>query len=583
MKIDRLQIQNFRNFNDLDVRFGPHAVIVGENRAGKSNLLYAVRLVLDPSLPDSARQLREEDFWDGLPRPLSPESKILINIDLAEFKSDENQLASLGEHLISAEPMIARLTYVFQRVPGADDSNSYEFSIYGGNRPENIIHGEIRRRLPFDFLPALRDAEGDLANWRRSPLRFLLEQAMASIDAKELDAISGKVTDATKAVTSLAEIKELCDEVTARLTAMAGAGQGGDFLLGLAPTDAYRLIRALRPFIDAGRRGISEASLGTANLIYLALKSLEFEQLIKEGRRDHTFLGIEEPEAHLHPHLQRLAFRHFFEEQVSEELTTVLLTTHSPHVVSVAPLKSLVVVRSDAVDGSEAVSTATVELSGEEVTDLQRYLDVTRGEIVFSRGVLLVEGDGERFLVPALAKLNGYDLDKLGITVCSVAGTNFQPYAKLLGLHALDIPYAVLTDYDPTDDGNNLGLARGKRLMEATGTKVEESLKEAELREFLKQRGVFVNEHTLEVDLYRCGRHQCIGDTLMALAAGETSRERAKKWRDDPNTLDVSRYLSDIVAIGKGRFAQRVAGVMKGAECPPYILQAVEYVRAEIG
>jgi putative ATP-dependent endonuclease of OLD family len=387
MKIDRVHIQNFRNFNELDVRLGSHAVIVGENRAGKSNFLYALRLLLDPSLPDSARQLREEDFWDGLPRPLANDARILIEIDLGEFESDENQLAVLGGHLVSAKPMIARLTYSYHRIPGVTEQNSYEFSIYGGDRPENIVHGEIRRRLPFDFLAALRDAEGDLANWRRSPLRFLLEQAMAAVKPEELEVISKKVTEATNAVGSLAEIKELCDEVTARLSAMVGSGYGGDFTLNLASTDAYKLVRALRPFVDAGRRGISEASLGTANLIYLALKSLEFEQLVDDGHRDHTFLGIEEPEAHLHPHLQRLSFRHFFEELVGET-TTVLLTTHSPHIVSVAPLKSLVVIRSDPVDGSEAVSTVGVEFSEQEIADLQRYLDVTGGEIMFGRGVL---------------------------------------------------------------------------------------------------------------------------------------------------------------------------------------------------
>jgi len=58
MRISRIQIQNFRNFADLDVGIGEHAIIVGENRIGKSNLLHALRLVLDPSLSDSARKLR---------------------------------------------------------------------------------------------------------------------------------------------------------------------------------------------------------------------------------------------------------------------------------------------------------------------------------------------------------------------------------------------------------------------------------------------------------------------------------------------------------------------------------------------
>ena len=70
MRVSRIQIRNFRNFHQLDLRLSGHAVIVGENKIGKSNLIHALRLILDPSSPDSARQLRDEDFWDGLPRPL---------------------------------------------------------------------------------------------------------------------------------------------------------------------------------------------------------------------------------------------------------------------------------------------------------------------------------------------------------------------------------------------------------------------------------------------------------------------------------------------------------------------------------
>ena len=66
MRLSRIYIHNFRNFKEFDIKLGDRAVIVGDNKIGKSNLLYALRLILDPSLPDSARQLRLEDFWDGL-------------------------------------------------------------------------------------------------------------------------------------------------------------------------------------------------------------------------------------------------------------------------------------------------------------------------------------------------------------------------------------------------------------------------------------------------------------------------------------------------------------------------------------
>src|SRR5437016_14275862 len=104
MRLSKIRIENFRNFKLLDVRLSEHAVIVGENKIGKSNLLYALRLVLDPSLPDSARQLRQEDFWDGVPRPLTKDNRILISVEFSDFEDNINELAVLAEHLVDVTP-----------------------------------------------------------------------------------------------------------------------------------------------------------------------------------------------------------------------------------------------------------------------------------------------------------------------------------------------------------------------------------------------------------------------------------------------------------------------------------------------
>lgn len=589
MRISRIQIQNFRNFHTLDVHLAGNAVIVGENKIGKTNLLHAIRLVLDPSLPDSARQLRNEDFWDGLPRPLTRTDKIMISLDFTDFEENEDHVALLAEHLVEPEPMTSRLTYVFQPLETLEGEpakeSDYEFTLYGGDRPENRLGYEIRRGLPLDLLPALRDAESDLVNWRRSPLRPLLDVVSGRIDREDLAALAAGITAATHAVAESEHVRDLVDSINDRVETMVGTSHAIETTLGFSPTDPERLLRTLRLFIDEGKRDIGAASLGSANVLYLTLKALELDQSVAEGRRHHTFLAIEEPEAHLHPHLQRLVYRDFLRAPAGEEggrPVTVFLTTHSPHIVSVAPLNSIVLLRKTE-DGrsTESVSTARLEFDPPVVADLERYLDVTRGEILFAKGIILVEGEAERFLVPALAKANDIDFDELGISVCSVAGTNFGPYVVLLGELGLRLPVAIITDGDPTATGAKLGEARVLGLLQATVPQADLTGQTRELLLSTAARcGFFVGDHTCEVDLFRSGAHSEIGQTLIELAPSTTARTRAQLWRTNPATLDTGQFLRDIKVIGKGRFAQRLSTRIIPHHCPTYMMDAIEYVCA---
>jgi putative ATP-dependent endonuclease of OLD family len=217
VRFSRLKITNFRNFRDLDVELGPDLVLVGENGVGKSNLIYALRLLIDPTLPDASRQLKDEDFWDGLPRPLKAADRISISVDLVDFDRDEDQLAVLSDHLVSPDPVTARLTYVFQKaekVKGDPKKESdYEFACFGGDRPDNGFGYEVRSKIPLALLPALRDAENDIANWRRSPLRPLLDRATVGIDRKVLQKVAEDVAAAGAKLGGIKEIKQAADSV----------------------------------------------------------------------------------------------------------------------------------------------------------------------------------------------------------------------------------------------------------------------------------------------------------------------------------------------------------------------------------
>ncbi|MEU4616601.1 ATP-dependent nuclease [Streptomyces umbrinus] len=591
MRLSKVRVINFRNFRDLVIDpFPTPAVIVGENGVGKSNLLHALRLVLDPDLSNRWRRLQADDIHDGAPA-LHEGVQVKVEVEFTDFDDDDDAIAMLDGAVITTagQPRIARLTYLFQpKIPlgavfGAQPdqpltADDYSWTIYGGD-DTGVDMRHAKEYIPLSVLPALRDAEGDFTRADRSPLVRLLRERppAADIVASTLEALK----QARNQLAQDTAMKQAVDELTARLAAMTGPQ------LPLTPSLDFAgrekdLIRSVQLLIDPlSNRGIQHTSTGTANVVYLALllEQLKLRRQASDG--EDTLLAVEEPEAHLHPSLQRKVFAHLLHDP-----NKLLLTTHSPHIAAVTPLSSIVLTSSQ---GDHTVGAVVPPglLTATETDDLERYINVTRAEILFARGTVLVEGAADAYLLPALAEAAGFPLDDYGIIVSSVEGTDFAPYATLLGPRALRRPHWILTDGDAADGTHRHqqepGLWRARNLAriaekEALHQEIDRSITAITSQELPEsgsrtgrehavnaatQVGTYVGHHTLETDIAPL-LHPEMAAAYTAFRQRErtrsTFREALAPFEDGTATSQHRDTLVDkIETISKGRYAQRLA------------------------
>ncbi|MFZ1753965.1 MAG: AAA family ATPase [Caldilineaceae bacterium] len=141
MRISYVKIENFRNFQRLEVELGQNLILLGENRAGKSNFIQALRLVLDPSMSEQDRYLSAQDFWDGAEPFQGREIRITVRLTgfADESKPELLPLAWLSHCLTTqvSEPT-AQLTYVYfnernQVESQKSTAEDYEYRIYPGD------------------------------------------------------------------------------------------------------------------------------------------------------------------------------------------------------------------------------------------------------------------------------------------------------------------------------------------------------------------------------------------------------------------------------------------------------------------
>lgn len=654
--IQRVQIKNFRNYLNVDATLDHKQVIIGENNVGKTNFLKAIQLILDRDFSDNDRQLTSDDFHDSIEAPMENGAEIEIILHIQGYEHSRKLIAQFADAVISDEP--PTLQFVYKFYPDYDEDKNiinYKYIIYKGHNPDNRFTNEDRSYINIYVIKALRDVERELRASKNSPLYKLVKQYEISVE--HLEEISEALKEAAKGILELDEIIHIKKTLANRFTSLSGLQYDNEITLRTFDIDIERLLYNLQVYMGRKERPVSELSLGLANILYISLilillkdktilsiiKEEQYQELLEDDsdkilpelyektemgnyilkedidedkikelylfmdehnfrHQSFTILAVEEPEAHLHPVLQRLIYR----EVLHNSDTSVIFTTHSPYIASITPLNSVVHIRK-VEESSNVFSTANLVIEEREKKDIERYIDVKRGEIYFGKGVILAEGITEEYLLPAFASLLETPLDDYGIVVCNIDSTNFKPYVQLL--NCLNIPWVLFTDGDyykiTTEKDTKTGEDKEKRtyhIMHSKGAScgyrgneligklltelsivndkdIPEKLSEQD--EFFQEKNCFVGYYTLEVDMMESAESDENLDIFKnvyeeLITGGDKMQENFEDAIDDEDYWLALKKIEGNVS--KGRFAQRISNDLTEALMPTYIKNGLEKI-----
>lgn len=594
MYISQVHIKNFRNFSDCVIPINKGlSVIIGENNIGKSNFLAALMLLFSPDASPRSRNLTIEDFWLGIPETDQP-PEISISCTLSGLETDGEK--STVATWMTADPQEARVTYVFRCKAKARREykkgdpipiDEYESVIYGGETEsrEPFEYDQLQK-ISLELLGALRDAEHDLEPGARGRVTRLLRNFEARDQDKET--VTNKIEELNDELARAGQVSEAQQAVNDRLRDLVGETSAQETRLTPIGTDYDDLIRNIKVEVrSVGEtfRGIDWNGLGYNNLLFVSVLLADHLQKRQKSKLVLPIMAIEEPEAHLHPHLQKVLNRNF---ERSVQRAQVIATTHSTHITSSVSLDSLIVLNRDEHGFLQAVKVGNLFQGGKvdsrQQEDLERYLDATKSTLFFARSVLLVEGLVEALVLPILARKcarKRFDLDEEGISVVSVHGVAFRPFLRLFGPDAIHRKCAVLTDSDPKE--YLLDIQKVSPNPTADGL----------IRDFGSDINpyvsIFPNLETFEYDLAvatsgnTTDPHAPLSNEGYILRALQDTHGVTKRNIPEAGSITQrDQFGKTVVALveeAKGRFAQALAAQIDGGfVIPSYIQKAFDFL-----
>lgn len=535
-------------------------------------------MVLDKELSYNSRKLELKDFH-GFKNVLGVDDFILISIELYSNKLSEFPTF----HSCKTSDHTAQITYVYAHkykflagspIPERVDLYDFQWRLFAGCNiidfdtlveQASLISFRDLEGINLYYINAFRNINSDLHGSTKSLLsRYCQSRSNAE---SELESVKNILNGSSNELNRLPFIPDLAANIQKKGIAIAGKYFSFPIAISFLSNfdvDAWSQLNLFFNPESGSNVPIQTLGLGQKNILYLSLFIAELEN--SSQAHEINILLIEEPEAHLHPQLQKILFANL----IDLKSTQVFMTSHSTHIASDCDYKSLNILfrNSKGVVKSFAPFKNGL-LSARENLLLKRYLDATRSEMFFASAIIFVEGVAEQYILPSLAKeIYDINLTEHNISVIPIHCRYFDPYLKLVQDGNLEIPVVAVIDGD-CDEWND-EISATSAVVNAQALQVADRVL------------ICAGTRTLEVDLFPdpITNASYLKECFLNLGHGQSYVNLLKAVEIDTELWPEELIKRIDKTVMKGRFAQELSLLIDACfEIPKYLGDAFDHIK----
>lgn len=579
MHITTLKIKNFRAIENLELNLNKGLnVLIGENNSGKTSVIDLLRLVFDKGNYPNEIYWKETDF-----RVINSSNEFKpIEFDIKFKPNDEKESFCFSElHVVEYDENGNKVDFL--EIHGkislikTRGETKIKKEYWGGKDKENRIPWEIWNELNYTYLSPLRDVTRDLKPNNNN----LLSKLFLNIsELKEDEDYKEKMSELIKKNFNNEKWEELLDEgkekITTHLEQLNFIDDYQDINIAFSSFEFEDIVKKLILQLPVDFNmpteekeiffNLNQNGLGYNNLIYTSTIFGDIIQRKEVFEDNYNLLLIEEPEAHLHPQLENTFFKYLQRLEETNEFQ-IIVSSHSPTITAKTKLDNIIVMNTIN-NNIFATPLKDTLLEDEDRIFLKKFLDVTKSQLFFAKGVILVEGISEALLLPVFARLMGdeYDLDKHGIEVIET-GISFQRYSGLFNSddssRRLNFRCSVITDDDRDKDLSDTRLKNLKNLSK-------------------NNFQVFIGQQTLEWELFNSNLDSNIIPTVFDSVHSRIRNNLSKKGKKfDPTILaeklSANKTKSEF-AFNLAKYLENNPEEAKEFNIPNYIKDAIHFV-----